>query len=75
MGRKKMFTERMVAPFHHGTFDIIDRARGKQNRTDFLRSATYAYLGSLGYSDDVAIIVSGALNDRLRKKAHAVRAG
>ena len=81
MGRKKMFTERMVAPFPTGYFALMDKARGKRHRTAFVLTAVNAYLISLGYADDVGILLTGCLNNalkdhkELRKKAHAVRAG
>jgi hypothetical protein len=40
MGRKKRWSEDMVARFEAGTFDRMDAVRGEdEDRTDFIREA------------------------------------
>ena len=80
MGRKKMWTERMVAAFPEGTFELIDRVSGGRDRTDFVRSLVFAEICRCGLSTPLDNILGQCLvnaieQQKLRKKAHAVRAG
>ncbi len=80
MGRKKMWEERMVAAFPEGTFALIDKVSGGQDRTQYVRSLVFADICRCGLSAPLDNILSQCLVDaieqqKLRKKAHAGRAG